>query len=376
VALKQFKHLKSKIMNKKLILALTAAIVTVTACKKDRSVLPNTTTHSNPTTQASRSNVPQAVFSSNPEDVVKLIQKFKQPKINETNQARLIQDETSNLAYATSILEATLNFDHDGNFNENYETSFDKMIIDIAVDANNNVNSNDVESIYQQLNTWIVNNVTDNKKLLLVDIESYVYNQNANTASIEAYAVYFNNTNKGGCGLSPSWSKYAVSPVNRDSPMPQGCNGYQDINASWPKYSPSAIKDINWFVNCASVNINECNGYGYYWFPISQHNLVGDPNPANQPAALYTSGYQAYNWSCGWGGYIYTSDMLGFKSAILAEAANNFPTTPGNWLVAIKIITDSKSTIQPQGGNPIKAIYWDNLHIEYGIKKCHTAPTP
>lgn len=40
-------------------------------------------------------------------------------------------------------------------------------------------------------------------------------------------------------------------------------------------------------------------------------------------------------------------------------------------MVAIQIITDSKNTIQLQGDNPIKAIYWDNLHIEYGIKNCH-----
>lgn len=360
--------------------AALGAMIAFTACKKEKNVLPGNSDDPVATTNGSNTkrHVPQANLGNNTTDVPDLIKAFKQSMTKGTAATARMVDKPVELGYAASLLEATLNYDHDGFFDKNYEISGEKITMSIALEEGELVSNDALEDVYSQLRQFIEENTGGDKKLLLINIESYT---DGNIGIFEVEAQFFVLSSPG-CDLPANWYRYAVSGITRRSGSTDPVNTcnvmWQDNNPSIPAtYNDPGMPNINSAVMCRFRNNFACSltgpaGSTYYWFPIGPSlNLYGNPTNTTDPM-LYSSGYHPLTWFCGNGGYLNAATANNYKTnltnAVLAHLAN---LGTGAWEVSSTQIIDQGAYINwPTPATRQKAIFWD-FKAQFGIRNCY-----
>lgn len=372
-----------------LLVATLSILMTIVACKKEKHVLPGNSGDPLPAAADStnRRHVPQTTLGKYNSEAPQMIEAFKQSIKKEGANAKLV-DVPVSLGHAASLIEATLNYDHDGLYDEIYAVTSEKISVNISVDGEEMVSSDAVEEAYTELNNYVVAHTSPDNQLLMINIESYL--TDAGTGVIEAEAQFFIKWAPPYCDLPNGWLKYAVRGTTRQagSIYPANtCNTmWQDNNPSnTTTYSNCGEDDINAAIMCRFkqpkivCGLRNSGGSSYYWFPIApSYNLYG--NAYTSSSTLYSSGYQSLPWFCGNGGYLNASTANTYKNNLINVVSNylqtaSFPPTAAgtSYEVISTQIIDQSPWLGWGTPNVTKSVYW-NFKAQFGVRNCYVNP--
>ena len=374
-------------------LAVTAfsALIAFAACKKEKNVLPGNPDSGIQTTSDGKNlrHIPQATLGKDNSEVPQQINAFKQSLKKGATNAKLV-DVPVSLGYAASIIEATLNYDHDGLYDKVYALTTEKISVNVILDEEQMASSDAVEEAYAQLNAYVVAHTSPDNQLLMINIESYL--TEAGTGVIQAEAQFFMKWAPPYCDLPNGWLKYPVRGITRQagtSAPANTCNTlWQDNNPSnTATYSGTGIDEISAAIMCRFkqpkfvCDLRAANKSSYYWFPIAPPlDLLGSGTTAS--STLYSSGYQTMPWYCGNTGYMNASTANTYKINLINVVLGNLPTPPGAPPIPVGAAYEVISTqILDQSSwmnynNPAitkKSIYW-NFKAQFGVRNCYINP--
>lgn len=352
-------------MKKKFFLLTILTFVVILSCKKNDPQDPQIISESNKVNKNLKKIFPSS-YQLNPEQTTSIIKAFKL-KATENNliQNRLIDADSVSLDSSVWVLEAALNYDFDYVFDENYETSIDTIDISIALnDESFKVHSDDLEDVYNDLHSSIEGIINDSIKVLVVDVEGYIYVPGESTAMYQISIVTLNSNKINPCSdfsgvtASPWLSLYSGPALN--------CSGNPTLDG------PQAL---NGKMNCVSYNPGNC-GYDYYYTNVV--NVVWLPNTSgvpgvgtnNYPNALYsTQSLQTNAALCQNYQSISTSQLNTYKSNCNSLVSSAIPGTPANMKIIHKYLTPHQDLCVciPTA----RSVYW-KLQAKYGTVTCFT----
>jgi hypothetical protein len=379
-------------------LAVTAlsALIAFAACKKEKNVLPGNSGNGVETASDGKNkrHVPQATLGKDNSEVPQLINAFKQSLKKGSANAKLV-DVPVSLGYAASIIEATLNYDHDGLYDKTYALTTENISVNITVDGEQMASSDAVEEAYAQLNAYVVAHTSPDNQLLMINIESYL--TDAGTGVIEAEAQFFMKWAPPYCDLPTGWLKYPVRGTTRQAGSSAAGNSntcntmWQDNNPSnTATYSSSGIDEISAAIMCRFkqpkfiCDLRAANKSSYYWFPIAPPmDLYGSYLTAS--STLYSSGLQSLPWYCTNAGYMTASTANTYKTNLINAVLAYLPGVPATMppgsiptgasieVISTQIINQSTWQNYSIPNITKKSIYWD-FKAQFGVRNCYINP--
>jgi hypothetical protein len=364
-----------------LMAATLAAILAVTACKKEKNIVPGNSGNASQTNSAGKTgkHVPQAKLGNDNFEVPALVKAFKQSVNKPGANARLV-DEPVTLAYATSIVEATLNYDYDDVYDKNYVTIAQKTSVDIAVDKDGMVTSDDLETAYTQLKDLILEKIAAGQKIKMVNVESFMDESGGGylDVDIENFLI----TEATFCELPSNWLRYPASAATRiqagyNSDPNDACfTAWQDNDPSTSAtYNNSGMWDINSALMCSCVPNNvvcDQEGGTEYWFPITTPYYM-QGGSSSTDLYLYRGTTEWLSWYCGANGYMTGTTANGYITN-LSNTLNSYMATISNattpWEVASAHIVEQVGyTNYPNPSLWQKSISW-SFEAQIGIRNC------
>jgi hypothetical protein len=303
--------------------AFTAVItIFMTACKKEGLPSPigqqNSESGSFARQYPGMKHLKQANYYLTEPECAGVIRKFKKQETpNGSSLAKLITADSVALDSAVWVLEAALNYDFDYEVQEDYSHSFVSLEVNIGInDVKMSVSSDDLETAYEDLTVYINAHLAADadKKVELVDIESYLLDSQPNTVVLKMTVAFINSllfqcsSAPFGTNTSTRWCAYYKN------------NWFGSWGCSYPGVANSdATSRLTDHLNCRSPYDATCAGYsGFYYINVNSNSYHAHVANSTFSGALFLGSYYANSWYCN------SSNAWSFE--IGASAANTYYT--------------------------------------------------